>query len=144
MFGRGNLTGAELGCLKSHRNVLLKTDSELTLILEDDFELCENFDAELKKCLAELPEGWEALWLGGKALGKVEKHSEHLNRISRTTGTYGYIVHHSFIPALLSELNKEMELADYAMSRVFKNVFRSKIDLVKHKAGFSIIRNKVV
>lgn len=125
-------------------NVLLKTDSELTLILEDDFQLCENFDSELKKCLDELPSNFQALWLGGRIVGKSEKHSDNLVKVNGMTGTYGYIVHYSFIDSLIEALSKEAKLADWSMSSVFKNVYKAKKNLVKHRDGYSYILKKEV
>lgn len=136
----GALNNAEIGCLKSHYNVLLNSDSELTLILEDDFELCNEFDAELKKCLDELPNDFEALWLGGRVIGLRNDYSNNLQTIKATTGSYGYIVHRSFISKALQALSKEDKLADWALSSVFENVYRSKKNLVKHRAGYSIIK----
>lgn len=125
-------------------NVLLKTDSELTLILEDDFQLCENFDVELKKVFNELPNDFEALWLGGRIVGEREDYSDSLMKIKGITGTYGYIVNHLFIDSLIHELSKEDKLADWSMSRAFKNVYRTKKNLVKHRDGYSYILNKEV
>lgn len=76
-------------------------------------------------------------------MGK-EDFSHGLFKIKATTGTYGYIVKHSFIPKILEALAKENKLADWAMSSVFENVFRSKKNLVKHRAGHSIIKGKEV
>lgn len=139
MSGSGGLSKAELGCLESHYNVLLNTESELTLVLEDDFELCEDFDNELNKCLNELPKDWNALWLGGRVV-KKENYSKNIFSLKATTGTYGYLVRKKFIPKLLTALSKKNKLADWAMSSVFENVYRSKKNLVKHKAGFSEIK----
>jgi len=125
-------------------NVLLKTDSELTLILEDDFQLCENFDVELKKVLGELPNDFQALWLGGRIVGERENYSDSLMKIKGITGTYGYIVNHLFIDSLIHELSKEDKLADWSMSRAFKSVYKTKRNLVKHRDGYSYILNKEV
>lgn len=138
------LKGAEVGCIKSHINVLTNTDSELILVLEDDFELVDDFDSKLMKCLAELPDDWQGLWLGGRTVKPRENYSEHLQKIQATTGAFGYIVRKSFVPDLVAELEKFTLLADWAMSKVFKRVYRSKRNLVKHKNGYSYIQNKDV
>lgn len=135
---------AELGCLISHYNVLSKTKSKYTLVLEDDFELCENFDSKLQQCLDELPADFNALWLGGRTIGDKKDYSKNLYSIKAITGTYGYIVNAKFIPALLRALARQNKLADYAMSSVFENVYKSKENLVKHRNGFSEIKQTVV
>lgn len=116
----------------------------MTLVLEDDFELCENFDQELKKCFDELPEDFEALWLGGRLIERGVEYSENLLKITKTTGAYGYLVHRRFIGKALEALKKENRLADWALSSVFDNVYRSKKNLIKHRDGFSILKGKEV
>lgn len=138
------MKGAEIGCIRSHYNVLSNTKTKYTLVLEDDFALCENFDEELKKAMDELPLDFNALWLGGRLIGKRWDYSDSLLKISGITGTYGYIIKSDFIPKVLSALAKENKLADYAMSSVFDNVFKTKKNLVKHRAGYSIIQGKDV
>ena len=138
----GTLNGGEIGCIKSHRKVLLNSKAELVLVLEDDFELCEDFDRKLNECLNDLPNDWNALWLGGRVRG--ESISYGLNvKIKGISGTYGYIVKRSYINTLLKALNG-LKLADAAMSSVFKNVYKTKENLVKHRNGFSIIQSKIV
>lgn len=140
----GSLSSLEIGCSKSHYNVLLNTRSELTLILEDDFELCENFDSEFEKCFNELPNDFECLFLGGRVIGAKKDYSENLYKIKATTGLYGYLVHERFKEKALLALSKENKLADYALSSVFENVYRSKKNLIKHRDGYSTLQEKVV
>lgn len=91
-----------------------------------------------------MPEDFEALWLGGRLVGKGKNYSENLLKITETTGAYGYIVHKRFIPKALEALSKERKLADWALSSVFSNVYRSKKNLVKHRDGYSILQGKEV
>lgn len=84
------------------------------------------------------------MWLGGRLFGHKQEYSERLLKITGITGLYGYLVRREYIPVLLSALAKENKLADWAMSSVFKNVFKTKENLVKHKDGHSVIKNKVV
>lgn len=104
--------------------------------------MCEDFDRKLNECLNDLPNDWNALWLGGRVRG--ESISYGLNvKIRGISGTYGYIVKRSYINTLLKALNG-LKLADDAMSSVFKNVYKTKENLVKHRNGFSIIQSKIV
>lgn len=104
--------------------------------------MCEDFDRKLNECLNDLPNDWNALWLGGRVRG--ESISYGLNvKIKGISGTYGYIVKRSYINTLLKALNG-LKLADDAMSSVFKNVYKTKENLVKHRNGFSIIQSKIV
>jgi GR25 family glycosyltransferase involved in LPS biosynthesis len=141
------LKATEQACIESHINTLTRAtqaENELILVFEDDFELCDDFDNELQKCLSELPANWNGLWLGGRVKGLREPYSENLVRITATSGSFGYLVKKSFVPALLYQLNKRNMVADWAKSRAFKNVFRSKKNLVKHRYGYSYIQNKHV
>lgn len=140
----GSLGSLEIGCCKSHYNVLSNTRSELTLILEDDFQLCENFDSELEKCFNELPDNFEALFLGGRMITPPRDYSPNLFKIKATTGAYGYLVHRRFISKALNALAKENKLADWALSSVFENVYRSKNNLIKHRDGYSFLQEKEV
>lgn len=139
---------AELGCLKSHLNVLLqakKQGYDRLLVLEDDIELCDDFDNRLTYYLKQLPPNWGALWLGGRAVGHV-LNSGKLTHLKHTTGTYGYIVANHAFDAFIAELKRGGTLADWCMSRAFDkvSVYRTCENLVKHLNGFSIIQNKVV
>lgn len=140
----GVLSGGEVGCIKSHYNVLSNCKSKFCLVLEDDFQLCENFDVELDKCLNELPDNFQALWLGGVVVGVKKDYSKHLYQIKGTTGTYGYLVNMEFANDFLTVLKKESKLCDWLMSTAFERVFRSKKNLVTHRAGYSEIKGKEV
>ena len=89
-----------------------------------------------------MPNDFEALWLGGRIVGEREDYSDNLIKVKGITGTYGYIVNHLFIDSLVYELSKEDKLADWSMSRAFKNVYKTKKNLVKHRDGYSYILNK--
>lgn len=140
----GVFRSEEIGCLKSHYNVLLKSVSELVLVCEDDFELCDDFDNKLKNVLSELPDDFEVLWLGGRKFGKKIGHSEHLFKVENCTGLFGVIYNRPFIPKAMSALAKENKLADWAVSSVLSNGFMTKEKLIKHKAGISTLQKKYV
>lgn len=116
----------------------------MILVLEDDFKLVDDFDTKLIRCLGELPDNWQGLWLGGRVLKRKEPYSENLYSISGTTGTFGYIVRREFVLALVEQLRRFDKVADHSMSRAFKNVFRSKRNLVLHRNGYSYIKNREV
>lgn len=104
--------------------------------------MCEDFDKKLSECINELPSDWNALWLGGRVNGLSVDYGLNV-KIKGISGTYGYIVKRSYINTLLGVLNG-LKLADAAMSSVFKNVYKTKENLVKHRNGFSIIKNEIV
>ena len=91
-----------------------------------------------------MPVDFDALWLGGRMVGGKENYSDNLYKIKDITGTYGYIINSKFIPLAVRALSERIKLADWALSSVFRNVYKSKSNLVKHRNGFSIIKNKEV
>lgn len=116
------------------------------MVLEDDAGFIEGFDSELEKAFNELPENWDALWLGGTVF-KSAPYSPRLKRLHAGTGLYGVIFRETIYDKLIESLSKEDELADIGiMKRVmpFTNCFRTSTNLVIHKAGMSTIQKRYV
>lgn len=113
--------------------------------MEDDFELSENFDSKLKQYFGLLPRGWGAFWLGGRVPG-LQKQPGRLHRINLVTGLYGYIVNRRAMPLFIDELKKGGTLADHCISRALKNIgcYIAGENIIKHKAGYSILQNRHV
>lgn len=96
-------------------------------------------------CLKELPENWDALWLGGTEL-KTEAYSPHLKRLYAGTGGYGILFRNTMYDALIEELKKENYVADVCYMKLQEkfNCFKTWKNIILHKNGFSIIKNKYV
>ena len=72
------------GCLNSHRNILNKIKLEkngMTIILEDDVEICSDFTEKLNSILDNLPDNWDLLYLGGWNVGELKKFTENFSMI---------------------------------------------------------------
>ncbi|MFA7673963.1 MAG: hypothetical protein WCY62_08965 [Clostridia bacterium] len=66
-----------LGCTQSHLEVLKIYKERPLLVLEDDTILIQSWSI-VEKAISQLPENWDALWLGATLCGEVTKYSENL------------------------------------------------------------------
>jgi len=61
--------GGAYGCMQSHRHILERAildDVRQLLVLEDDLVLCDGFAEKAAAFLADVPENWDQLMLGGQ------------------------------------------------------------------------------
>ncbi len=61
--------GGAYGCMQSHRHILeqaIQDDVKQLLVLEDDLCLCEDFPEKVAAFLADVPENWDQLMIGGQ------------------------------------------------------------------------------
>jgi hypothetical protein len=61
--------GGAYGCMQSHRHILERAildDVKRLLVLEDDMVLCDNFSEKVATFLADVPENWDQLMIGGQ------------------------------------------------------------------------------
>lgn len=61
--------GGAYGCMQSHRHILERAildDVKHLLVLEDDLCLCEGFSEKMAAFLANVPENWDQLMIGGQ------------------------------------------------------------------------------
>lgn len=110
-------------------------------MLEDDIEFREGFDGLLESVLKELPENWDALWMGGTVV-KREPYSELLYKLIGSTGGYCVLMRETMYDAAIEILEKEIHQADVSYMKLQPkfNCFRSKQNLILHKAGMSTIQ----
>ena len=95
--------------------------------------------------MAELPNNWDCLHLGGYSPPDGLVHySDRLKRSIKTWGGYGYIVNRHAIPKLLEEINKEETQVDTHYTWIMSNMnwFKTNEMLVYHLAGYSDINQE--
>ncbi len=113
------------------------------LILEDDIEFKEGFDLLLENALKELPENWDALWMGGTS-NKMQdyKYSKVLKRLLSGTGGYCILMRETMYDACIELLSTETYQADILYSHLMPKfqVFRTVGNYIKHKPGMSTIQ----
>ena len=69
-----------VGCTQSHFSILQIYKKLPVLIMEDDMILIQDWKV-VEQSISELPEDWDALWLGATLCIKQLRHSEHLFRL---------------------------------------------------------------
>lgn len=115
------------------------------LVLEDDIDFKEPFDTLLENCISELPDNWDALWLGGTE-NKVEGYSPNLKRLITGTGGYGVLIRETMYESIIELMEKEIYQSDICYMKLMNqfNCFKSSSNLILHKAGYSTIQKKNV
>jgi hypothetical protein len=61
--------GGTYGCMQSHRHILERAildDAKQLLVLEDDLVLCDRFPEKVAAFLADVPDNWDQLMIGGQ------------------------------------------------------------------------------
>lgn len=144
------MLATEIATLRSHKsiyeNALLMGYSAI-VIFEDDVDFCDRFKDKLNDCLAELPENWDGLHLGGYSPnGNCKNFSLMLNRCFASWGGYGYVLNCKIIPRLLEEVKEEKKQIDTYIAHLMPqlNWFKTKEKLVLHPPNQSTILNKWV
>lgn len=132
--------------MQSHRAVLklaIEKKHSSILILEDDIIFCDNFKNELKKCLNELPDDWDALHLNGTdhPLQKASYYSPNLLKVSYTTGAFGVLINSSIFQNLLDCSKDEDKENDVYFAEIQNrlNWFKCAKKLVLHPPNYSEI-----
>ena len=82
-----------LGCMLSHINIMRETrEMGPVAFFEDDVVLEDGFASVFEAAWNELPEDWEALYLGGYNKTEPEAVGENLGIINHTLSTHAYIM----------------------------------------------------
>lgn len=101
----------------------------------------DDFDNRLQLSLNELPDNWDALWMGGTVV-ECEPYSATLKRLLRSTGGYCILMRETMYDAAIEILEKEILQADVSYMKIQSkfNVFRTVSNLILHKPGYSTIQ----
>lgn len=68
--------GGAYGCMQSHRHILERAildDVKHLLVLEDDMRLCDGFSEKVAAFLADVPENWDQLMIGGQHMASPKE-----------------------------------------------------------------------
>ena len=152
-----------IGCVLANRNLieiakLRKYDK--VLILEDDAQLCHNFDEKLEEVIKELPVDWCILRLH-RSSGPVPTfipHSKNLSRVKGANGAYGWIINSKYYDVVIDALTKNLGVLtttkwgtceknfDEILIELQQNFpfFQTKENLVFHADGYSDRQERVV
>lgn len=143
-----NLIKGEIGCRNSHLNVIKMAKNEniySILILEDDFELCDNFDHEFEKVINQLPEDWEWLYFGGSHFEEPIKITDNIYRVNKTYTTHAYAIKNSIYDKLIDTLSI-FGPADVRFAEIQKeiNTYITIPHLIYQRDGYSDIQGNNV
>src|SRR5208282_2623433 len=114
-----NAGGGAWGCMQSHRHVLeqaLIDDVQSLLVLEDDACLRPDFPESVKRFLANVPNDWDQLMLGGQHIGDRPKHvADGLVKCLNCQRTHAYAVRGEFIRRLYQKWVSSSGHCDHVM-----------------------------
>lgn len=80
-------TDGGIGCNLSHISILNKQHEFPFIIFEDDCKMVAPW-GDVENAMSQLPDDYDALWLGATLDGKIERYSANLFRLKR-----GYCTH---------------------------------------------------
>lgn len=134
-----------VGCRDTHLELFRKI-SGVTLIMEDDFLMLESWDFVLK-CIQQLPDDWDMLYLGSTLNEPLQKYSENLYRIKKGWTTHGIIYNGDKVPKFVLANQKDVLKIDVFLSDVVQEKFNCFITYpmaATQRAGYSDVVNKDV
>jgi len=115
---RKHFSPNEIGCLKSHIEVLKKAkelDLDYVTILEDDIIICADWESRLERLLRITPKNWNHLYLSGEP-NESELLSKqyikpinfapflHVEKSVDTMGAFSYIIRNDIYDLLIEKL----------------------------------------
>lgn len=117
---REGMVGCAISHIKIYTEIMSDSDTDIYLILEDDIELCENFDSQISSLCEKLSKvDWDMCYLGHHSWNPVSKVSEDRENpltIERwdskkslqesVGGTIGYLINKKGAEKLLTFLNR--------------------------------------
>lgn len=143
------------GCVMSHYNVIkqAKEDKHSSiLVLEDDFELVEDFSTLFEDYYDQVPDDWELLYLGanhnfhmGQALPMIKPN---IGKPIRSYTTHAYAVKSSLYDKLLEIFNKDVsnypsDLGLCKLQQDLDTCYSFYPSLITQRVGYSDIMGSV-
>ncbi len=94
----------QIGCGLAHLNglKLAKEENTNVLMFEDDVKFINDYPNIIQGALAELPDCWDMLYLGGNICRSIFQISSHLGKLTHAQSTHAYGVNKDFIDIILN------------------------------------------
>ena len=95
-----NAGGGAYGCMQSHRHILeqaIMDDVKHLLVLEDDLVLCDSFSDKMAAFLAEVPENWDQLMIGGQHIDSPVSIRPGIVQCVNCQRTHAYAIRGRFL-----------------------------------------------
>lgn len=146
------LLPGECGAFKSHRNAILyarqKRHSQV-LILEDDVELCPDFNTKFSEAINKVPDDWDMIYFGGNHESEPELLGDGLLKCSQTFAIHCIGVRWSAYEPILQMCRAYDMLVpiDYLYAELHRNslnVYAFSPALAFQRVGYSDIQQEVV
>ena len=80
----------KIGCAKSHLEIMSQAKENIFTIFEDDVTFLQPWSV-INKAIEELPDDWDALYLGASPQQPQQRHSDHLFRLVNGKVTHAII-----------------------------------------------------
>jgi GR25 family glycosyltransferase involved in LPS biosynthesis len=80
------------------------------VILEDDCIFSKDFTLQIDKCLVELKEDWNILYLGAYIQCLPEKVSENISKVANTFCTHAYCINSNFYNIILNQRPEKLDI----------------------------------
>lgn len=138
-----------IGCGRSHRLILelsKKNNLDNVLILEDDVEFDDNLNQIFSKCIDDVPDDWDILFLGGNhSLNNiwqkepVTKINDHVYKLVFCYATHAYAVRKKAYDKIIECLIKENDRGDvlFSHAQIQLNTYILRPHLAWQKSSYS-------
>ncbi len=116
----------DIGCSQSHLKIarLAKERGiKKYFVLEDDAVFADNFNEVFADYMAQVPEDWQMLYLGGNHMGGYQQVKENVAKIFLTFTTHAYGVNgDAAIDGIIEVLGGANEKVDVAIATLHKRL----------------------
>ena len=145
------LLPGETGAFNSHLNTIQYAKInrwDNVLIIEDDIELCPNFDIKFDEAIRKVPENWDMIYFGGNHESSPVELGNGLLKCTQTFAIHCIAVRWSMYDKLIyaCENNYMTRAVDYlyACLHTVSNVYAFSPALTFQRVDYSDIQGKVV
>lgn len=112
----GGMAGA-YGCNRSHCHLLRQSGTDPVMMLEDDVTFIPNFQERFDLLMGNLPDDWDAVFLGGGHSSPPYRVNEHVCRAVAVQRTHSYMLRGDYIQTLLNLWEREPGHIDQVWAR---------------------------
>lgn len=148
---RTRLLPGETGAFNSHYRTLFKAREEKwdnVLIIEDDIELCPDFDIKFDKAIRKVPEDWDMIYFGGNHESPPLQMGNGLLKCTQTFAIHCVAIRWTMYEQLIEFLTTNMYAAAvdylYAETHQWCNAYAFSPALTFQRVDYSDIQGKVV
>lgn len=130
------------GCTKSHLEIMKKIDG-MTIVMEDDCLFLKEWNY-IEDIMKQLPDNWDALYLGATLNVPLEKYSDNLFRLKGGWTTHAIIYKDDTIPKFIVKHMAPIRKIDVYLAELQEkfNVFITYPLTATQRPGYSDVINR--